>query len=165
METFGVLLEQQIPRLRRYALALARDRARADDLVQDCLLRALEKSHLWEPGTNLRAWLFTILHNQHVNAVRRRMREGMTVPVEDTPLPVTVLPPQESVCQLAAVDRAMAMLPHEQRATLLLIGLEGFSYEEAAAILRVPVGTIRSRLSRGRAMLRDLLDAEAAAAA
>jgi RNA polymerase sigma-70 factor (ECF subfamily) len=164
MQSFGVLLEEQIPRLRRYAMALARDRARADDLVQDCLVRALEKAHLWEPGTNLRAWLFTILHNQHVNDVRRRMREGVSTPIEDTALPVTVSPSQESACQLKAVDRAMAMLPQEQRATLLLIGLEGFSYEEAAEILRVPVGTIRSRLSRGRATLRELLDATAAAA-
>src|SRR5690348_15073529 len=83
MTGFGNLLQNEIPRLRRYARALTRDATRADDLVQSCLVRALAKSHLWQPGTDLRAWLFTILHNQHVNDVRRAVREGINVPVED----------------------------------------------------------------------------------
>src|ERR1700720_2608028 len=76
MSDFAQLLEVEIPRLRRYARALTRDLTRADDLVQSCLTRAIAKQHLWQPGTDLRAWLFTILHNQHVNDVRRSVREG-----------------------------------------------------------------------------------------
>src|SRR5881227_1051224 len=83
MNDFAPLLEAQIPRLRRYARALTRDVTRADDLVQSCLVRAIAKQHLWERGTNLRAWLFTILHNQYVNDVRRSVREGVSVAVEE----------------------------------------------------------------------------------
>src|SRR5436305_13397548 len=83
MNDFTQLLEEQIPRLRRYARALTRDVYRADDLVQSCLERAIAKQHLWQPGTDLRAWLFTILHNQHVNEVRRAVRKGIEVQVED----------------------------------------------------------------------------------
>src|ERR1700720_3346649 len=90
MTDFARMLEAEIPRLRRYARALTRDVVRADDLVQSCLTRALTKQHLWQPGTDLRAWLFTILHNQHVNDVRRSIREGITVPVEDMAPMLTV---------------------------------------------------------------------------
>src|ERR1700726_4707252 len=83
MSDFARLLEAEIPRLRRYARALTRDVTRADDLVQSCLTRAVAKQHLWQPGSNLRAWLFTILHNQHVNDVRHSLREGSLGPVED----------------------------------------------------------------------------------
>ena len=83
MSDFARRLETEIPRLRRYARALTRDQSRADDLVQSCLCRAVAKQHLWEPGTDLRAWLFTILHNQHVNDVRRSAREGAAIPVEE----------------------------------------------------------------------------------
>lgn len=157
MSDFGMLLENEIPRLRRYARALTRDAARADDLVQSCLLRALAKSHLWEPGTDLRAWLFTILHNQHVNDVRRAVREGINVPVEDVAPVLTVPSTQGATLQLRDLDRALGQLPEEQRQVLLLVGLEGMRYEEVAAVLDVPVGTIRSRLSRGREMLRQLM--------
>src|SRR6516162_11139387 len=90
MSDFAQLLETEIPRLRRYARALTRDASRADDLVQSCLLRAVAKQHLWQPGTDLRAWLFTILHNQHVNDVRRSVREGIAFPLEDV-APVLVV--------------------------------------------------------------------------
>jgi RNA polymerase sigma-70 factor (ECF subfamily) len=158
MNDFGLLLENEIPRLRRYARALTRDAARADDLVQSCLVRALAKSHLWQPGTDLRAWLFTILHNQHVNDVRRAVREGINVPVEDVAPVLTVPSTQGSSLQLRDLDRALARLPEEQRQVLLLVGLEGMRYEEVAMVLDVPVGTVRSRLSRGRDMLRQLMD-------
>lgn len=157
MNGFGDLLENEIPRLRRYARALTRDAARADDLVQSCLVRALAKSHLWQPGTDLRAWLFTILHNQHVNDVRRAVREGINVPVEDVAPILTAPPTQGASLQLRDLDRAMARLPEEQRQVLLLVGLEGMRYEEVAMVLDVPVGTVRSRLSRGRDMLRHLM--------
>src|SRR5579864_2141034 len=146
MTGFGSLLQNEIPRLRRYARALTRDATRADDLVQSCLVRALAKSHLWQPGTDLRAWLFTVLHNQHVNEVRRALREGTSVPVEDA-LPLLTTPAsQDASLQLRDLDRAMARLAEEQRQVLLLVGLEGMQYEEAAMVLQVPVGTIRSRL-------------------
>lgn len=163
MSDFGSLLEHEIPRLRRYARALTRDATRADDLVQSCLLRALAKSHLWQPGTDLRAWLFTILHNQHVNDVRRAVREGINIPVEDVAPVLTVPSTQGATLQLRDLDRAMARLPEEQRQVLLLVGLEGMRYEEVAAVLDIPVGTVRSRLSRGRDMLRHLLDMKARA--
>ncbi len=158
MSDFGRLLENEIPRLRRYARALTRDATRADDLVQSCLVRALAKSHLWQPGTDLRAWLFTILHNQHVNDVRRAVREGINVPVEDVAPVLTVPSTQGASLQLRDLDRAMGRLPEEQRQVLLLVGLEGMRYEEVALVLDVPVGTVRSRLSRGRDMLRHLMD-------
>lgn len=158
MEDFGLLLEREIPRLRRYARALTRDATRADDLVQSCLVRALAKSHLWQPGTDLRAWLFTILHNQHVNDVRRSVREGTNVPVEDVAPVLTVQSTQGSSLKLRDLDRALARLPEEQRQVLLLVGLEGMRYEEVALVLSVPVGTVRSRLSRGRETLRRLMD-------
>jgi RNA polymerase sigma-70 factor, ECF subfamily len=158
MTNFSGQLEQEIPRLRRYARALTRDATRADDLVQSCLVRALAKSHLWQPGTDLRAWLFTILHNQHVNDVRRAVREGVNIPVEDVAPLLTVPSTQGASLQLRDLDRAMARLPEEQRQVLLLVGLEGMRYEEVATVLDVPVGTVRSRLSRGRDMLRYLMD-------
>jgi RNA polymerase sigma-70 factor, ECF subfamily len=150
-------IEEEIPRLRRYARALTRDVTAADDLVQDCLARALSKVHLWQPGTDLRAWLFTILHNQYVNHVRRAVREGAAVGLSDTEPLLTSAPNQGKRLELRDLERAIARLPEEQRSVLLLVGLEGMRYEEVAAVLDVPVGTVRSRLSRGREMLRQLM--------
>jgi len=158
MSNFAHLLETEIPRLRRYARALTRDASRADDLVQSCLVRAIAKEHLWQPGTNLRAWLFTILHNQHVNDVRRSVREGVCVPVEDVGPILTIAPNVTASLQLRDLERAIATLPEEQRQVILLVGLEGMSYGKVAVILRVPIGTIRSRLSRGRETLRRRMD-------
>src|SRR5689334_18452850 len=161
---FGKLLEMQIPRLRRYARALTRDTVRADDLVQDCLVRAVAKSHLWQPGTDLRAWLFTILHNTHVNTVRKAVREGINIDVDEVASVLTAKAAQSSRLQLRDLDRAMTRLPEEQRQVVLLISLEGMSYEQAADVLSVPVGTVRSRLSRAREALRrtmGLRDGEA----
>src|SRR5436309_438443 len=158
MNRFALLLQNEIPRLRRYARALARDAARADDLVQSCLVRAIAKEHLWEPGTDLRAWLFTILHNQNVNEVRRLVREGVSVAVEDAAPMLTMAPRAGACLQLRDLERAIALLPEEQRQAILLVGLEGMRYEEVAAVLDIPIGTVRSRLSRGREMLRRLMD-------
>ena len=157
MSDFSRLLQNEIPRLRRYARALARDTARADDLVQSCLLRAIAKKHLWAPGTDLRAWLFTILHNQNVNEVRRSAREGVTVSVEDVAPALTMAPRASATLQLRDLERAIKLLPEEQRQVILLVGLEGMHYEEVAAVLDIPIGTVRSRLSRGREMLRRLM--------
>jgi RNA polymerase sigma factor (sigma-70 family) len=158
MSDFGRLLETEIPRLRRYARALTRDATRADDLVQSCLTRALAKQHLWQPGTDLRAWLFTLLHNQHVNDVRRSLREGVSVAVEDVAPILTVQPNVAASLQLRDLEDALTRLPEEQQQVILLVGLEGLRYEEVATILGVPIGTVRSRLSRGRDGLRCLME-------
>ena len=146
----------EIPRLRRYARALTRDVVSADDLVQDCLTRALGKLHLWQEGSDLRAWLFTILHNQYVNRIRRAVREGAAVALNETEPMLSRAPQQGRRLELRDLERAIAQLPEEQRSVILLVGLEGMRYEEVAAVLDVPVGTIRSRLSRGREALRRL---------
>jgi RNA polymerase sigma-70 factor (ECF subfamily) len=151
------LIEGEIPRLRRYARALTRDVARADDLVQSCLTRALAKQHLWQPGTDMRAWLFTILHNQHVNDVRRSVRERVTIAVEEAPV-LSVAPGAMAALELRDLEAAIAKLAPEQRQVILLVGLEGMQYEEVALILGIPIGTVRSRLSRGREQLRRLMD-------
>jgi len=150
------LVEQEIPRLRRYARALTRSSDRADDLVQDTLVRALTKGHLWQPGTDLRAWLFTIMHNQFVNTLRREVHEVTSVDIEHVSSTLTATTDPTARRQLIELDRALARLPGEQREVVLLVGLEGMSYESVAEILGVPIGTVRSRLSRGRERLREL---------
>ena len=156
MSEFSTQLETQIAPLRRYALALARDPARVDDLVQSCLLRALANKHRWRPDTDLRAWLFTILHNLHVSDIRRtaRARRGLDAIAafaikhcEPTP-----------VIELVDLNRAMAKLPEYHRRAVLLVGRNDMSYGQAAAVLGVPVGTVRSRIGRARAALRRLTD-------
>jgi RNA polymerase sigma-70 factor, ECF subfamily len=158
MSDFHRRLEEQIPRLRRYARALTRDASRADDLVQDTLLRALAKQHLWQEGTNLRAWLFTLMHNQHVNDVRRSNRDGGNVDVNEMAAVLVANTDPTASRKLRELERGLALLPMEQREAILLVGLEGLRYDEAAAIAGVPIGTIRSRLSRGREALRQILD-------
>src|SRR4029078_9037806 len=119
------------------ARALTRDVTRADDLVQTCLMRAIAKQHLWPPGTDLRAWLFTIQHNQHVNDVRKSAKEGANIDIDEvTPVPVD--PRADAALELRDLERAMAKLPPDQRQVILLIGLEGMSYEQAAEILSIP---------------------------
>jgi RNA polymerase sigma-70 factor, ECF subfamily len=158
MTEFGRLLEKEIPRLRRYAFALTRNMSHADDLVQDTLVRAIAKQGCWQWGTNLRAWLFTLMHHQNADFVRRSAREGAAVDFDDTwPGPTTANDPAGGL-SLRDLDRALARIPEERRQVILLIGLEDISYKEAATILDVPIGTIRSRLSRGREALRTLMD-------
>jgi RNA polymerase sigma-70 factor (ECF subfamily) len=120
------------------------------------LPRSLAKQHLWQPGTDLRAWLFTILHNQHCNELRRTRREGFSVELDQAP-PVSVRPNAIAVLELRDLERAINGLPQDQRTVVLLIGLEEMPYDRVAAILNVPVGTVRSRLARGRAKLRRLM--------
>jgi RNA polymerase sigma-70 factor, ECF subfamily len=160
MTEFARLLEAQLPRLRRYAKALTRDPSRADDLIQDTLVRALAKQHLYQDGTNLRAWLFTLMHNQHVNNVRRNVREDNSLDVDTVAAHLVAVTDPTASRQLRELDEAIGKLAMEQRQVILLIGLEGMSYEETAAILNVPIGTVRSRLSRGREALRRLMGME-----
>ena len=160
MSDLSRLVEQEIPRLRRYARALTHVTDRADDLVQDTLVRALAKLHLWQPGTDLRAWLFTIMHHQYVNTVRREAREKTTVDIEHVSSTLAATTDPTAGRQLIELDHALARLPTEQREVVLLIGLEGMPYERVAQILGVPIGTVRSRLSRGRERLRELMGRE-----
>lgn len=152
------LIVAEIPHLRRYAKALTRARQgeEADDLVQACLERGLSKAESWRPDSNLRAWLFAILHNLHVSRLRRRAPERVLAqrPIYQS---ATVIRPDAYV-ELTAVEQALDELPSEQREVILLVGLEGLTYDEVATVLQVPIGTVRSRLSRGREALRVLLD-------
>src|SRR3954467_7113132 len=151
-----------IPRLRRYARALVGDRASADDLVQDTLERAWAKLHLYRRGTDLRAWLFTVMHNVHVNKVRAARS---TDTLDDDMPELAMRAPQTDALVVRDLDRAIALLPAEQRAVLLLVTLEDLSYEDVARTLGVPMGTVMSRLSRAREKLRLLMLGQAAAAA
>ena len=145
-----------IPRLRRYARALTGDRFFADDLVQDTLERAWGRIYLWRPGSDLRAWLFTIMHNLHVNQARTRRSEDSIDP-RNEPMEFAARPSQEERLEITDLTMALRRLPDEQREVLLLVGLEEMSYQEAAKVLAVPLGTIMSRLFRGRERLRALM--------
>ena len=140
-------IEALIPPLRRYARALVRDSVAADDLVQECLARALSKIHLWQEGTDLRAWLFAILHNQHVSLTRRAEREREHIELQKHNPDLAISPNQTASLELRDLERAIAKLSDDQRAVILLIGLEGMGCEEVATILNLPIGTVRSRLS------------------
>ena len=148
-------ITQHMPRLRRYARALTGDRNAADDLVQDTLERALSRFQLWRQGSDLRAWLFTIMHNIFVNQARSRMRHPHETLDESAANALHARDPDWA--ELRDIDDALSRLPGEQRAVLLLVGLEQFTYEEAARVLDIPLGTVMSRLSRGRERLRLIL--------
>jgi RNA polymerase sigma-70 factor (ECF subfamily) len=148
------ILVCQIPYLRRYARGLTHNAADADDLVQSCLLRALTNFHRFQKDTNLRAWLLTILHNIFIDTVRKRRRareafEAAGIATDG----LSQAPNQLHRIQVGELKEAIAQLPAEQRSTLLLVALEDLTYEEAARVTGVPVGTVRSRLSRARQML------------
>jgi len=156
LNDFSARVQELIPRLRRYARALTGDRGAADDLVQDTLERAWNKLHLWRQGSDLRAWLFTIMHNVHVNQVRSRMA-GSTVPLDEDTAEAPVRPTQSDMLEVRDIDTALRRLSVEQREVLLLVALERMSYDEAARALGIPIGTVMSRLARARERLRGLL--------
>ncbi len=161
-------LVAQIPGLRRYARVLTGDAWAADDLVQDTLERACSKWRLWIAGSNLRAWLFTLMHNQFINQVRRSARQsstGRTVDMETVNDELIAADPSPDMA--LDLHRCLMRLPQEQRVVLLLVSLEDMSYEEVAKVTGVPVGTVMSRLSRARSRLRELMESgpERAAAA
>jgi RNA polymerase sigma-70 factor (ECF subfamily) len=151
---FDRRVEAEIPCLRRYALKLTRNRTAAEDLLQDCLVSGFCKRHLWREGTDLRAWLCTILHNLHVNEIRRSVRQGTVVGLSEIDERLAGTPAQEKGLELRDVSRAMTALSEGQRKAVLLIGLEGWTYERVAQASGVPIGTVRSRLSRGRDRLK-----------
>ena len=157
MDEIASLLEPQIPALRRYAWALLRDDEGADDLVQDTLERAIGRWGQRRDG-DLRAWLFAIQRNLFLNGLRQRRSRGAHVGDEalnDLPAPGTS---PENHAGLRDILVGLDALPEEQRSILLLVGVEDLSYEQAAKVLDVPIGTVMSRLSRARARLRDFMD-------
>lgn len=158
-------LHTYIKSLRRYAMALSRNPDEADDLVQECLKRALVYLKDGREIRDLRAYLFTILHNVHADEMTRRRKAGTQVPIEDTPGVLAYPAPQHDQLACRELPRALEQLPPEQREALVLVGLEEMTYRDAAGVLGVPVGTVMSRLSRGREALRRLMrggDGEAA---
>lgn len=153
------LVEPLVPALRRYARALLRDKDGADDLVQDCLERVVSRWHLFDPGAQIRPWVFTILHNLAVSRLRQRQRRGIHVPIDETGDDALGRPGTQDAALLRRdLLEALKQLPEEQREVLLLVTVEELSYLEAAKILSVPLGTVMSRLSRGRERLRVLLE-------
>jgi RNA polymerase sigma-70 factor (ECF subfamily) len=145
-----------IPSLRAFAVSLAQNSDKADDLVQETLVKAWDKHESFQPGTNLKAWLFTILRNEFYSQMRMRGRE-----VQDSDGIMTsrlaVHPSQHGQVDLRDFRAALEQLPEDQREAIILIGASGFSYEEAAEICNCAVGTIKSRVSRARSKLQDIL--------
>ena len=148
-------VEAAIPALRRYAYGLVRDRDAADDLVQDCLERALSHKRLWRGDGPLTAWLFRILLNRFRDDRRRQASRPRLAPIGSIAEPGRT-GGQEAHVTLREMHEAIGRLPDDQRAALLLVALEGLSLSEAAAILGVPEGTLASRLGRARAALREM---------
>ena len=155
----GVLIciEACIPALRRYAVALLRNRQDADDLVQDCLVRALDKLHTWRDDADVRPWLFAIMHNVFIYELRRAKARPTGVPMDEThETAMSMHGNQESNLEWRDTLRALNQLPVEQRTIILLVSVEDLSYAEAAHVLDIPIGTVMSRLARGRERLRQL---------
>jgi RNA polymerase sigma factor (sigma-70 family) len=158
-------LTDHIPSLRRYARSLTGDAWTADDLVQDTLERACSKWRLWTAGSDLRAWLFTLMHNVFVNQLRSASRQspaGASVNVDD--VEHELVAPETGASQGLDLQRCLLRLPEDQRVVLLLVSLEDLSYEDVAKVTGVPIGTVMSRLSRARARLRELMDSPASSA-
>ncbi len=151
-------LEAELPHLRRYARSLVGDRTRADDLVQDCLERALARWGLWRRKGPLRSWLFSIMHNLYVDHLRRARNDPLTgaAPLQEMETGAG----STGAVLLRDLGHALAQLPDEQREVILLVGLQGFSYDETARITGTAKGTVMSRLSRGRERLRRLTEGE-----
>ncbi|CAH1649866.1 MAG: sigma-70 family RNA polymerase sigma factor [Chelatococcus sp.] len=152
-----------LPALRRYARALTRDAASAEDLVHDTLVKAYEKKGSFRPGRNLRTWLFSILHNHFVDGLRKTRADTLRIAGAAETAETVVPPVQEHSVRLAQVRQAFMALPDEQRMALHLVAIEGMSYQEAAMTLGIPVGTLMSRLGRARATLRGFEEGEQSA--
>ncbi len=153
MDSRTILAE--LPRLRRYARAMLGDRAAADDLVQDTLERAWSRFAQWRPGSDLRAWLFGIMHNLRVDQLRRGALSTLSLDEEADDVPTRAT--QTDRLEMMDIEAALRQLPDEQREVLLLVALEEMSYAEVAAALGIPAGTVMSRLARGRERLRVIM--------
>ncbi|TPJ37164.1 sigma-70 family RNA polymerase sigma factor [Mesorhizobium sp. B2-8-3] len=164
MDDLILEVEPMIPALRRYARGLLHDPTSADDLLQDCLERVI--TH-WQQrrGEHSRAWVFTILHNLAINRLRQASRRGQHIPLEEISDDLLVhRATQEDGLRGAEIMSALQQLPEEQRSVLLLISVEDLAYAEAAEVLAIPIGTVMSRLSRGRERLRQILENPASGA-
>lgn len=161
MEAFERELLTLLPRLRRFARSLARDAADADDLTQAALERALKSRSQWERGTRMDAWMMKIMRNCWIDELRSRARRARTFAPEETGLAAApVVPSQEErAVDADGIDRAMNLLPPEQREVIALVLVEGLSYREASELLDIPIGTLTSRLNRGRKALVSTLEA------
>ena len=157
-------IEASIPALRRYARSLVRNTQDADDLVHDVLLRALDRLHTRRRDAPLRPWLFAIMHNQHISSLRRARVRGNIQPIDDVnELPVRQEPSQEAEVHYRETMRAFDRLPSDQQEVLFLVSVEDLSYAEVSAALGIPVGTVMSRLARGRERLRQMMAVPAGA--
>ena len=155
---FHVDLKALLPRLRIYALSLTRDRDRADDLVQDAVVKALAGQHSFQPGTNFPAWIFRIQRNEFISGLRR---QRPTVPLDDAiAATLSHAPAQESGLIMREFTKAFGLLASGQREALLLSVLEGWSYRQIAVLSDVSVGTVKSRISRARTVLNQMLSGE-----
>lgn len=155
-DEFDWMLSAEIPHLRRYARSLMRDPTEADDLVQDCLERALSKWRLWRGKARLRSWLFRMLYRQFLNRRRDSRKDRAALSLDDVVAGPAEAARQTNQMQVRDVMVALTKLPDRQREAITLLAMEELSYEEAAYVLRIPVGTLRSRVSRGRETLREL---------
>jgi RNA polymerase sigma factor (sigma-70 family) len=154
------LVDACIPALRRYAAVLARNRQDQDDLVHDCLVRAFDRWHTRREDASLRSWLFAIMHNLFVS--RQRKRKIEVTPIDAVPAEkYRISANQERYLEFRDVVQALDRLPEEQRSVLVLIAVEDLSYAEAAQVLNIPIGTVMSRLSRGRERLRSMMESDA----
>jgi RNA polymerase sigma-70 factor (ECF subfamily) len=156
MENLGATLETHISGLRRYARALVGAQSEADELVQECLVRALARAHSWDDVRDVRAYLFSILHNIFVDYIndRKRIAQHRASMLQTN----SASPPSQDLwLELRDLAWAMERLPDDQRRVILLVGLEGLSYQQVASVLEIPIGTVMSRLSRGREALRELM--------
>lgn len=160
MDAFEAELAGLLPRLRRFGRALARDAADADDLVQTALERALKAREQWTPGTRLDSWMLRIMRNCWIDETRSRTRRARTQAPEEDGLDVgdPAADPEQRAA-MRDVDRAMAALPEQQREVIALVLVEGLAYREAADVLDIPIGTLTSRLTRGRQALVQMLEA------
>lgn len=157
-------IEPHIPALRRFAWALLRDAAEADDLVQDCLERAISRWHLHRQQGTTKSWLFAILYNRFIDTRRSAARRGHTEPIEAAADLAAGGMPAEARLVWQDALAALDALPEEQRTALLLVGVEDFSYEAVARLTGAPIGTVMSRLARGRARLHRMLEGDRTAA-
>ena len=157
MQDISELLTASLPHLERYALHLTRSRTEAEDLVQDCVERALLKSDLFEPGSNCRAWLFTIMHNVFVNKARRKRATDQHLSDLQSRTSRTAPPAQHAAVMLSRTLGALATLSREERDAVLRLGAHQLTYREISAVSGVPINTLKSRVARGRTRLRRIV--------
>jgi RNA polymerase sigma-70 factor (ECF subfamily) len=160
LSRFEILLVEQIPALRRYARALCGNFGQADDLVQECLLRAVSRRKLWIGHKGIRPWLFTIMHNIFVNGLRRQASSQIVGSADNYESTIASEQDADLLCAVSDFEKAVQQLAADHREVILLVGLEQMSYKEISKITGVPVGTVMSRLSRAREQLRKSLDGE-----